>query len=240
MSLDVSIRITGTEQIDELFRKLPETAANRLQAVMVRNQLDHRAEVVRSSTFSPEGNRRLRFALRVFPSERVERKRIDEVEAGTVSFWRGIEIERPEEGVAARLEKQIGPATVGPTRKRYLLIPWGDFTTPSGRPRRERRDIHGISVMAPVLIRDLPGTRVVLGRDGRRRIVQRINEGERARFEGGIRGIRSKKLGTRERVVGILVRQARVVRGLDFFGSWERLEQARTERYNRMLEALVK
>ena len=93
--------------------------------------------------------------------------------------------------------------------------------------------------MAPVLIRELPGTRIVRGCDGKLRVIQRLEGGVRGRHESGIKGIRGKRLGERERVVGILVRQARVVQGLDFFGSWDRLAPQREARYERLLEDLV-
>ena len=71
------------------------------------------------------------------------------------------------------------------------------------------------------------------------RVIQRLEGGVRGRHESGIKGIRGKRLGERERVVGILVRQARVVQGLDFFGSWDRLAPQREARYERLLEDLV-
>lgn len=239
MVFEPQVVLTGFDELERYLRRLPQEAALRLQAAVVANHLDHRKEILRSSTFSPEGIRNLRFAIRVFPSKRVQPRRIQDVEGGTSSFWKGADIESPREGVAARVEKRIGTRITRPTRRRYLLIPWGDYLTPSGRPRRERRDVFGRSVLAPVLIRDLPGTRIVRGRDGKLRVIQRLEGGARGRFEGGIKGVRGKRLGERERVVGILVRQARVVQGLDFFGSWDRLRQQRDARYDRLLDSLL-
>ncbi|MEE9609504.1 MAG: hypothetical protein V3U03_17340 [Myxococcota bacterium] len=233
------VQLTGFDELTRFLRKLPEAAAPRLQGALVKNHLEHRAEIVRSSRFSPRGTRNLKFAIRVFPSKRREVKKISDVEAGTSSFWKGADITSTAEGVAARLEKRIGAAITRPKRKRFLLIPWGDFLTATGRPRRERRDVGGRSVQAPILIRNLPGTRVVKSRDGKLRIVQRLQPGERGRFESGAKGTSKSKLGARERVVGILVRQVRVVRGLDFFGSWDRLAPKRNDRYDRLLNAIL-
>ncbi len=37
-----------------------------------------------------------------------------------------------------------------------------------------------------------------------------------------------------------MVREAKVKRGLDFFGSWDRLAKSRDDRYDRMLERLIR
>lgn len=235
MGIEAHVDLTGFDELTRFLNKLPQEAAPRLQRVIVRNHLDHRDEIVRSSGFSPQGTRNLKRAIKVFPSKRVDVKRIDQVVGGTSTFWKGVGINRPAEGVAARVEKRIGSAVTRPTRKRFLLIPWGDFLTPTGRPRRERRDVGGRSVQAPILIRQLPGTRIVRSKSGKLRVVQRLQQGERGRFESGAKGVGKKKLGSRERVVGILVRRARVVRGLDFFGSWDRLSAKRDARYDRLL-----
>lgn len=233
-----TVKLTGFAELERYLTRLPATAATRLQKVETRNHLDHRKEIVRRSTFSGAAKQRIGKAITVWPRGKPDRKRIRDVEAGTSSFWRG-DVTTVGEGVAARVEKRIGKSTTRPTRKRYLLIPWGDFLTPTGRPRRERRDIGGRSVMAPVLIRDLPGTRVAKIA-GKLRVIQRLEPGARGRFESGAKGTTKKTRGVRERIVGILVREARVVRGLDFFGSWEGLERVRNDRYDRMLLDVLK
>lgn len=239
MPIEPTIKLSGFRDLDRFLARLPNEAAGRLQAVLVKNHLEHRREVLRTSTFSAEGKRRLRFAIRVFPSRRVQPTKIEDVEAGTASWWKGGELEDPSLGAAARLEKRVGSSVLRPVRRRYLLIPFGDFITRTGRPRRERRTVQGRSVMAPVLIRELPGTRVVTDRSGRKKIIQRLPAGRRGRFESGIKGVRGTRLGARERVVGLLVRQARQIQGIDFHGSWDRLEASRDARFARMLDDLV-
>lgn len=117
-----SVQLTGFKELDEYLKRLPQEAAGRLQAVVVKNHLEHRKEIMRSSTFSPEGTRNLRFAIQVFPRSRKQPKRLQDVEGGTSSFWRGAEIESPAEGVAARLEKRVGVSVTTPRRRRFLLI----------------------------------------------------------------------------------------------------------------------
>lgn len=239
MAFEPQVILTGFDELQRFIGKLPASAANHLQAVEVKNYLQHRKEVVRTHGFSPASTSRIRGSLRVFPRGRTNRRRIRDVEAGIATWWAGTEITDPKEGVAARLEKRVGKRTTKPRRKQYLLIPFGDFRTATGRPRRKRRNVKGISVLAPVLIRELKNTRVVRMRDGKLRVVQRLKKGERGQFEKTPR-VRKNRLGSRDRIVGILVRVARVRQGLDFFGSWDRLRRSRDERYDRMLERVIK
>ena len=198
----------------------------------------HRLEVIRSSNFSPEGKRRLKFIVRVFPRRPVKPKKISDIEAGTGSWWKGADIRDKREGVAARLEKRVGRSMTKPTRKKFLLIPWGDFRTPGGKPRKERRDVGGRTVTAPILIRKLPNTRIVKTQKGLR-VVQRIAAGERGRFDSGAKGVKKKGLGSRDRVVGLLVRSIKTPQGLDFFASWDRLAGDRDKAAGAFLEKVT-
>ena len=238
MPFNLKVSTTGFKELERYLQRLPAAAALRLQAVEIKNHLEHRAEIVKRSTFSPQGTRNIKRAIKVHPSRRTEPKTIQAVEAGTSSFWRGIGVENPNEGVAAIVEKSVGQSKIKPRHKRFLILPFGDFLTPGGRPRRQRRDVGGRSVMAPVLIRDLPGTRVVNVRN-KLRVIQRLEPGQRGKFESGAKGVRKGRLGVRERIVATLVKSARVVRGLDFFGSFGALEKKRLDRYSRMLQDVL-
>lgn len=239
--------LRGDKELAKFFSRLPASSAERLQRVEIRNHLDHKKEVVRASSgFSAEGQRRLRAgrpgtgAIRVLPAKKVTPKRITDVTAETTSYWRGQDIKDPAEGVAARLEKRIGKPTSRPKRKRFLLIPVNDFLTRSGRPRRERRTVNSVSTQAKIDLRKLPNTKVIKLPSGKLLLIQRLKAGQRGRFESLTKGTRGKNLGTRDRVVGILVRQAKATQALDFFGSWARLAGKRDARYERMMNDIVK
>jgi hypothetical protein len=229
----------GFAAFDRRLKKETRTVPDRIEKLIRGFHFKHRKAVIQRSDFSPEGKRRLRFIVRVFPRAPKRPKKIEGIEAGTGSWWRGADVDRVEEGAAARTEKKIGKPTFRATKKRFLLIPWGDFLTKTGRPRRARRDIGGRTVQAPILIRDLPGTRIIKGKDGKLRVIQRLAAGQRGKFETGAKGTRSKGLGSRERIVGILVRQARSKQGLDFFGSWDSLADDRDRMSDEMLDRLA-
>ena len=238
--------LQGDKKLAKFLTNLPNRAAANLQRIEIRNHLDHKQAVIKASSgFSAEGLRRLKAgrpgegAIRVLPAKQVTPKKIADVTAETTSYWKGQGIDDPAEGVAARLEKRVGKSTSRPKRKRFLLIPVNDFVTPKRRPRRERRTVSGISTMAKVELRKLPDTKVIKTPRGRLLLIQRLKSGQRGRFETGAKGVRSKRLGKRERVVGILVREAKATQALDFFGPWDRLANKRDARYDRLLIDLI-
>lgn len=242
--------VTGFDELAKEFRRLPKEAAARLQAAVVANHLDHRKEIIASSKMSPEGKRLMKFAIRVFPGgggrqrRRTIPSKVQDVTGETASFWKGSEVDDPAEGAAARIERQIGESTLRPKRRRLLLIPQGDFVTPTGRPRRKRRGGRTVTFDPRT---DLKGdTFVVKTRSGELILVEELERGAAGQFErqaarqrGAPLG-RASGLGVRTRVVGILKRQAKGFRGLDFFGSWNRLQTKRTNRYDRLLDDLVR
>jgi hypothetical protein len=232
---------TGFDELADELRRLPREAAQRLQNVAIANHRDHRKLVIQrsSANFSAEGQRSLRFIVRTIPEGRgkVLVDRIDDVDAGTVSYWKG-SVRDPRDGAAARLEKEIGDDTTRPKRRRFLLIPQGDFVTPSGRPRRRSGK--------PIDIGDLPNTAIIRTRSGKRLLIQHLDAGvagdsERlaARQRGAPLGRKRSDLGQRSRVVGILVRQARGFQGLDFFGPWRELQSVRDRRFQAILDDIA-
>ena len=246
---------TGFKELDRELQRLPNKLANRLQGAVIRNHLDHRNEVINSSKLTAEGKRNIKFAIRVFPgsggtqrnsggkskTKRVNVRRIKDVFGETVSFWKGAD-STVAEGAAARIEKTIGKTTIRAKKKRLLFIPQGDFTTRTGRPRRKR--VGGrLVALDPRALKDTFTVRT--GR-GTLLVVQHLKGGKAGTFErqgarerggklGGARG-----LGSRTRVVGILKKQVKGSRGLDFFKSWNRLQGKRTDRYTRLLDDVLR
>jgi len=242
MARDPDIVTTGFDDLENYLSKLPQRAAQRLQNVAAANHQEHKREAIKRSRrhFSPEGRRVLSYLVRVHPSSRKPRKvkRLEDVDAATASYWKGATAKDPREGAAVRIETSLGGGTNRPKRRRFLLIPMGDLLTPTGRVRRKGGK--------PVMVADLPDTRVVRLRSGKRIVVQRIASGtvgqhERAaaRARGAPLSRKKKDLGERERVVGVLVRQAKQFAGLDFFGSWNALKSRREQRFDRILDDIA-
>lgn len=238
--------VTGADELIEVLRKLPQRAAQRLQSALIANHIDHKKAVIAQSNFSPEGRRLMKFAIRVAPSSRSGRvivKKLSEVRGETFSVWRGSGTTDPDEGAAARIEKRVGKSVIRPKRSRFLLIPQGPMLTPSGRPKRKR--IGGVLTAIP--LRDIKDATVIKTRSGRRLLIRRKKarrRGKRRQFTVGTGGERigtplAGLEGERVEVIGVLVRQARQARPLDFFGSWDRLAGKREGRYKRLLDELV-
>jgi hypothetical protein len=238
---------SGFDELSSYLKRLPQRMAKRMQAAVIANHLDHRSEIIRSSSMSEQAKRNMKFVIRVFPGgggksgrSRVDVNRLEDVTGETVSFWKGAGETDPARGAAARTEKSIGAQVIRPIRDQYLLIPQGDFITPSGRPRRTRSG----GRMMPIDLSKLPGTRVVRIR-GKLMMIQTLAAGalgeaeRKAAREKKIRLGTTKRLARRERVVGVLVKQAKAFRGLDFFGSWDRLASKRTARYDRVLDDAI-
>ncbi len=241
---------TGFDELAKELKRLPKEAAARLQSAVIRNHLDHRKEIIRSSKMTAQAKRVMKFAIRVFPGsggrqrrqKRVTPKNIAAVFGETVSFWKGAEATDPAEGTAARIEKSIGKSTIKPTKRRFLLIPQGDFLTPTGRPRRKRRGGRTVTLDP----RDLKGdVFTIRTKSGELILVERLRKGQAGQFErtaarqrGAPLG-RAKGLGERTRIIGVMKKQAKGFRGLDFFGSWNRLQSKRTDRYTRLLDDIV-
>lgn len=230
---------TGMDELQKELRALPAQAAQRLQNAVAANHADHRREVIESSDFSPEGKRLMKFAIRIQPNPSSGRRKVDRLEdvvGETYSTWKGHYADRVEDGAARLIEKQVGEDLIRPRSARYLLIPQGDFLTPSGRPRRTRQGPGG--TLASVSLKDEPDTAVIEVR-GRKLLVQNLRGSDRGRFERAT-GTTKRTRGDRMRVIGVLVRQAKQARPLDFFGSWDRLESRRDARFDRLLDDLVR
>lgn len=248
--------VDGYQDLDRLLKRMTSPQSiGRMQRVLLANQLEHRDEAIKRSTFSPRGKQNVRHALKVRPDRKhgdtLAPKEIKDLKAETISFWKGY-ADRPEEGVAATLEKRVGKSEIQPKRARFLAIPAGALLTPSGAPKRPNDE--------QVQVRDVPNTHVVKGRGRTLLVIQRLGGRTKAgkaaaaskvgfvenlakssgSFMGPLqRGERARASGQSERLVGILVRRARVVQNLDFFGAWEALEGKRDARYDSLLDDLV-
>ncbi len=55
MPIEPRVKLTGFNELERYLRRLPERAAQRLQAAVIANHLDHRKEILRSSGFSARG-----------------------------------------------------------------------------------------------------------------------------------------------------------------------------------------
>lgn len=243
---------TGFDELLKELRGLPNRAAGRLERVLIANHLDHRKEVLSSSDLSAAGKRGMRHAILVYPKAKKgssgkfsfeSAKKISDIEVGTVSYWTGPKLSdgswpKASEGAAARIEKSIGDPVIRAESGKMLLIPQGDFVTPTGRPRKVKTP-YG---RAPIDIAGLPNVRAVKLPNGRVVLIQTIDAGaygaesRRASREGGLRGVKQHELGRRERIVGVLKKQVKAFRGLDFFGSWERTRHIRERRFKAILD----
>ncbi len=270
----------GFEELEAVLKTLDDTAAQAVQNTLGDIMASTKEEILRRSTLTAEARRRMSFALRTSPATRFSKKgaggfsikargrkvsTLAEVKAEIFSTWKGQGITNPAEGAAARIERSIGPAQIRPKRRRFLLIPAGDFVTKGGRGRTEmvggqmiertskktgrksKRRVGGRRVSLDLAA--LPGTFVVKTGRGLR-LMQRLEGGARGRFEkaadaGGLtksgrkRKISAKKLGARTRLVAVLVKSAKQARPLDFFGTWESLAADREARFDAMLDGLI-
>lgn len=254
--------VSGADEIATLLLVLPQASATHLQFVLRRNAIDHKNEIVRSSTFKNINRNSLRQLIRAWPGKVTPRKSLAQVKAGTDVYWKGLGEKSPANGVAARIEKRIGSGITTPTQSRFLLIPQGDMLS-KGKPRRVNQG----GTLKKVAVRSLPGqassqnrrvggknvpilqsgtlqdTVVLLGKRGLF-LIQKLPKAKRGKFEPMTydaegKRINARKLKDRYRIIGILRRSARQARPLDFFGSWDRLRGSRDARYERMLDDVV-
>lgn len=226
--------IEGMGELLAWLKQAPAAIAQATQDATIRGHIAHRREILRTTTFSAQGRRGLTRAIRIEPApnkkSRAVARRIQDVKGETFSVWKG-ESERPvAEGTAALLEKQIGPAALRPSRARALLVPAGDFLTPTGRPRRKGRQKLDLS--------EVPDTTIVKT-GGKRRLIQRLEAGKRGQYESGAKGIHRKQLGRRARIVAFVVKRVDHERGIDFFGSWNRLQASRDKLLDNAIAKVV-
>ena len=236
---------SGFPEVDRLLARLPNTMAEELQRLLVKQMIAAKREVANRSNMSPGGKRAIRARdgiVRISPRKRVKPKRLSRVRAEMYSNWQGDtsrtagrSFKALEDGIARQIEEEVGEREYRPRHARGLLIPTGDMLTAGGRPRRRGK--------RKIDIAGLPNTRVVtIRRGGRPRllIVQELAAGKRAGLEGGVKGIRGTKLGQRERVVGVIVPKAKIKARIDFFGAWRSLRGHRTGQYSKMLERVAR
>jgi len=245
--------VTGSAELEKYVNSLPQTAAKELQGTVIGIHNAHRREVIASSGFSAEGKKNLKHVVRVHPRPasgdrpRYIPKRLEDVQGETYSVWRGTSMLADDDAPAAVLEKSIGDPTVRAKRSRYLLLPLGDFRTNSDRPRRHK--VGGR--MLPFEIAKFKDT-FLLKRGKTTFLLQRLDAGklgdaerkastDRAKLVGKTALLgKEKELGERSRVIGMLEPEAKTVRGLDFFGAWNRLEPDREARFGRMMDRVLK
>lgn len=228
----ISGEMRGHQELAKLLNRLPQRAAQRVQNAMAANVADARKEVLRSSTVSPEARRSLRFVVQTRPDARRRRMitRLQDAEAELYSNWRGFGESDPKRGAAARIEKQVGKSVVMPRRSRWLLVPapGGPLVTPTGRPRRKR--IGGLLVsIPPSSVRD---ARLIVTKRGRVLLIREKKARRRGKLTPGLGSLE----GERTEILAIGTRRARQAQPLDFFGSWQRLERKRSERWQRVLK----
>lgn len=240
--------ITGYDSLMKELKSLPDRAAKRLQSAVAANHYDHRNEVIRSSSFKSFTPGNLRQLVRVKPDRRegvAAPTRIQDVVGETYSVWTGSTAQQPgSPGAAARIEKSVGQQIVKPVSKRMLLIPTGDFLTKQGLAAtfKLKSSIPGGGKKQRFDFTKMPDTFWHRTASGKLLLLQTLDAGKRGVREGahgGLKGVRTKSLGRRTRIVATAHRVVRQTHPLDFFGSWDRLEGKRNERFNRLLDDVV-
>ncbi len=211
---DVTFR--GFKLIDRALARLPSRVATELQGTLVRQLIETRKVIAKTSKMSPAGKRALRARtgiIRIEPEKRVNPRRLRDVHAAIFSSWRGGRIPKAE-AAARTIESTTGSKLYTKKRKRGLLIPAGALLTKSGKVKRKNR--------RPINPADLPGTRFV--RTSRGVLLVREKPGKKARSE----------------VVAVLVPKAKATARLTFFKSWDSLQPKQTRQFGAMLNRVIR
>lgn len=213
-----AITFRGFNEVDRALASLPTRTAAELQRVLVKQLIEVKKEIAKTSTMSPTAKRALRARdglIKIRPSKRVQPKRLSKVFGAIFSTWLGGRENR--EAAAIQIETQVGERVFRPKRARGLLIPAGVMVTPTGRPKRKAKK--------KIDIAKIPGTRWV-------------------RTPNGVLLVRetATKTGKRRRteILAVLARKARITARLRFFDSWEALATKRTRQFGSLLDKLIR
>lgn len=225
MARDVALH--GFRRIEKALARLPKRTATELQGTLVRQLIETKKEITRSSVMSPRAKRALgarKGIIRILPNRIVRPRRIRDVKAEIYTTWRGGRLPKAE-AAARAIESEVGKTHYTPRRKRGLLVPAGILRSKTGAIKRR-----GGKRLNPAA---MPRTRWVRTGRGAVLLVQDTTIKRRGRKLGGFKGARSN-------IVGILLQKVRITARLDFFRTWARLARRRTGQYAKLLDKLVR